>query len=506
MLKEKPYHRVVLILFINLILFSTIYGQVTWQKTYGWDEDDRGRCIKQTSDGGYILAGDSDWYWNNDDKKLYGDILLMKLDTYGDTLWTKKYGGTYWDEGHDVLETEDNGFLVLGSTDRYGPNGNEVYLIKTDSNGDTLWTKKHGRYESDFGYSILKTNDNGYIIAGATYSLESGLDGSSDAYIIRIDSLGNKLWEKIYGGPGDEGFGSILQTNDGDFLFAGSTSSFGNGLFDIYIFKTNLNGDTLWTKTYGDTFSDGADGIVATNDGGFIIGGDTEYLGPYGLEHNILILKTDSLGNLIWEKEYNMSYADITRSIQPTKDGGYIIAGLTITPDKYSQALLMKLDENGDSLWTRTFGFDDVDQAYYAEQTSDGGYILTGFSEINNNEIILIVKTDTFGYITGLNDESYVTEKPDFLILRNYPNPFNQQTVIFYQLPLYHQNVSINIYNTIGQKVNSLFKGKQAYGTYKILWDGMNNKGQNLPSGIYFIKIFINGGQFTNSSKLLLIR
>jgi len=413
-------------LLFTILLFSAVYGQITWQKTYGWENDDKGRCIKQTSDGGYILVGNSDWYWNNDDKKLYGDILLMKLDTYGDTLWTKKYGGTYWDEGHDVLETEDNGFLVLGSTDRYGPNGDEVYLLKTDRNGDTLWTKKYGRYESDFGYSILKTNDNGYIIAGDTYSLEQGWDGSSEAYIIRIDSLGNFIWDKLYSGISSAK--QIIQA-PGGYIFVGSG---GQGNSDFQIFKIDSYGDTLWTKAYGDSFDNRARGILKTDDHGFIITGDTDYLGPFGLEENILIIKVDSSGNLLWEKEYNMSYADIPKSIQSTKDGGYIIAGLTITPDKYSQALLMKLDENGDSLWTRTFGFDDVDQAYYAEQTSDGGYILTGFSEINNNEI-LIVKTDTFGYITGLNDESYVTEKPDFLLLRNYPNPFNQQTVILYQ-------------------------------------------------------------------------
>jgi hypothetical protein len=234
MLKEKQYYRIVLILFLNLILFSAVYGQITWQKTYGWENDDKGRCIKQTKDGGYILVGDSDWYWNIDDRKLYGDILLMKLDAYGDTVWVKKYGGVYWDEGYDILETEDDGFLVLGSIDRYGPNGNEVYLLKTDSNGDTLWTKKYGRYESDFGYSILKTNDNGYIIAGATYSLESGWDGSSEAYIIRTDSLGNFIWDKLY--IGINSTKQIIQA-PGGYIFVGAG---GQGNSDFQIFKINL--------------------------------------------------------------------------------------------------------------------------------------------------------------------------------------------------------------------------------------------------------------------------
>lgn len=483
-------------LLFTIILFSAVYGQITWQKTYGWENDDKGRCIKQTNDGGYILVGDSDWFWNSDDRKLYGDILLMKLDALGDTLWTKKYGGMYWDEGYDVLETEDNCFLVLGSTDRYGPTYNDVYLLKIDEKGDTLWTKKYRRSGADIGYSILETVDQGFLISGATYEA----DGSSVAYIIRIDSLGTFIWDKLYSGISSAK--QIIQA-PGGYIFVGSG---GQGNSDFQIFKTDMYGDTLWTKAYGDSFDNRARGIVKTDDLGFIIAGDTEYLGPYGLEHNILILKTDSLGNLIWEKEYNMSYADIPKSIQSTKDGGYIIAGLTITSDKYSQALLMKLDKNCDSLWTQTFGFDDVDHAYYTEQTSDGGYILTGFSEINTDNEILIVKTDPFGYITGLNDESYVTEKPYFLLLKNYPNPFNQQTVISYQLPLYSQNIEINIYNITGQKVRGLFKSKQTYGAYKILWNGLNNKGQTLPSGIYFIQIIINGGQFTHSSKLVLIR
>ena len=248
MAKEKLCYRMVLIIFFNFILFSAIYGQITWQKTYGWENDDKGRCIKQTSDGGYILVGDSDWYWNSDDRKLYGDILLMKLNAYGDTLWAKKYGGTYWDQGYDVLETEDNGFLVLGSTDRYGPNGDDVYLIKTDSNGDTLWTKKYGRYEADFGYSIIETNDNGYIIAGTTYSLENGWDGSSDAYIIMVDSLGNFIWEKIYGGAGDESIGSILQTSDRRFPVCWFTSSVGKGLFRLFIYLKLIYMEILMDK------------------------------------------------------------------------------------------------------------------------------------------------------------------------------------------------------------------------------------------------------------------
>ncbi len=500
MLYTKKFYNSIIFLYFCLNIITSVFAQSTWQKTYGWENNDKGRCIKQTNDGGYILVGDSDWFWNSDDRKLYGDILLMKLDAYGDTVWAKKYGGMYWDEGHDVLVTEDDGFLVLGSTDRYGPNRNEVYLIKTDSNGDTLWTKKYGRYESDFGYSIVKTNDNGYIIAGATYSLESGWDGSSEAYIIRTDSLGTFIWDKLYSGISSAK--QIIQT-PGGYIFVGAG---GQGNSDFQIFKINLYGDTLWTKAYGDSFDNRARGIVVADDTGFIIAGDTEYLGPYGFEHNILILKTDSLGNLIWEKEYNMSYADIPKSIQSTKNGGYIIAGLTITSDKYSQALLMKLDKHGDSLWTQTFGFDDVDHAYYAEQTSDGGYILTGFSEIEIYNEIFIVKTDPSGYITGLNYKSFATEKPDFLLLKNYPNPFNQQTVISYQLPLYSQDIEINIYNITGQKVRGLFKSKQTYDEYKILWNGLNNKGQILPSGIYFIQIIINGGQFTHSSKLVLIR
>ncbi|NOQ97220.1 MAG: hypothetical protein GQ561_03570, partial [Calditrichae bacterium] len=153
MLYTKKFYNSIIILYFCLNIITSVFAQSTWLKTYGWENDDKGRCIKQTSDGGYILVGDSDWYWNSDDRKSYGDILLMKLDAYGDTVWAKKYGGMYWDEGYDILETEDDGFLVLGSTDGYGPNGHEVYLLKTDNDGDTLWTKKYGRYESDFGYS-----------------------------------------------------------------------------------------------------------------------------------------------------------------------------------------------------------------------------------------------------------------------------------------------------------------------------------------------------------------
>ena len=167
----------------------------------------------------------------------------------------------------------------------------------------------------------------------------------------------------------------------------------------------------------------------------------------------------------------------------------------------------MKINDAGDSLWTRTFGLRDKDEGYFGHQTTDGGYILTGFSKVSGSDNdILIIKTDQSGFVTSLNNHFNDYKKITFLLKQNYPNPFNQNTVITYQLPYKAKLVEINIYNNIGQKVKRLFKGRQNSGEYKVIWNGKDDANNFLPSGIYFCQILINNGMYKDTAKLILLR
>jgi len=164
------------------------------------------------------------------------------------SIFQKTYGGGLNDLGWAVEQTNDGGYIVAGSAESFGAGAADFYLIKTDANGDTLWTRTYGGGGDDFGRAVEQTTDGGYIVAGYTTSFGAGVE---DVYLIKTDTNGDTLWTKTYGGAGDDRGWAVEQTTDGGYIVAGGTLSFGAGGNDVYLIKTDANGDTLWTRTYG---------------------------------------------------------------------------------------------------------------------------------------------------------------------------------------------------------------------------------------------------------------
>ncbi|MFH1321669.1 MAG: T9SS type A sorting domain-containing protein [Bacteroidota bacterium] len=276
---------------LNLgICFLNVNAQVTFQKTY---TGILGGMLEKTSDGGYIISGAT----NNFGPGLY-DVYLIKTDAYGDILWIRTYGGASYDACGSVQQTLDGGYIIAGSTTSFGEGGMcamflcpDVYLIKTDANGDTLWTKTYGAGGLELGYSVLQTADGGYIVVGERGNLGGA---SRDVYLIKTDSIGNVIWSKTYGGTDYDGGYTIKETNDGGYIVSGYTTSFGSGDKDIYLIKTDVNGDTLWTKVLGDSIDDSGS-AQQTIDGGYIIAGQKNFsVPPYVSAY---LIKTDANGN-----------------------------------------------------------------------------------------------------------------------------------------------------------------------------------------------------------------
>ncbi|MCK4252700.1 hypothetical protein KAX97_14730 [candidate division WOR-3 bacterium] len=303
---------------------------------------------------------------------------------FSQLMWERNYGGAGYEVGQSVDQTTDEGYIVVGYTNSFG-NSLQVYLVKTDSLGDTLWTRIYGGTGDDRGFSVQQTQDGGYIIAGFSTSFGNG----SQIYLIKTDSLGDTLWTRTYGGTANEPWCScVQQTTDGGYILAGGAYYFGD--YDpVYLIKTDSLGDTLWTKNYG-----AGEGrfVQQTQDGGYIVAGSTGW--------DVLLIKADSLGDTLWTKTYGGTNLEYGYSVQQTTDEGYIVAGYSYNPypDPYSQFYLVKTDSLGDTLWTRTYGgTEHYSDGYSVRQTQDGGYIVAGFSDAFALGVVYLIKTDSLG-------------------------------------------------------------------------------------------------------------
>jgi hypothetical protein len=206
--------------------FAKTYGGPDWYDAYS---------VRQTTDGGYVVAGGKASLSTG-----YEDIFLIKTDANGNIIWSKTYGGTYWDYARSVQQTSDGGYIVAGVTGSFGAGWDDIFLIKTDANGNISWAKTYGGTYDDHAYSVQQTSDGGYIVAGYTKSFGAG---NVDFFLIKTDANGNIIWAKTYGGTYDDHAYSVQQTSDGGYIVAGETNSFGAAWYDIFLIKTDANGN-----------------------------------------------------------------------------------------------------------------------------------------------------------------------------------------------------------------------------------------------------------------------
>lgn len=302
--------------------------------------------------------------------------------------WNKTFGGKGDDTGGSVQQTLDGGYIIVGSTKSYGAGKYDVFIVKTDENGNQQWNKTFGGLEDEVGAGIQLTSDEGYIIAGVSYS--AWADSRSDVFLMKISQKGNLVWDKRIGGIMLDDVSSFHQTSDDGYIIAGKTNSYGSGLDDAWLVKTDKNGNIEWSKTFGGESNDWASSVDLTSDDGYIFTGATN---SYGAKYkDIWIVKIDSNGSLDWKKRLEGPVNEEAYSIQQTIDGGYIIAAGKNFPD--SDALLIKTDKKGNIEWTRTFGGNGRDMvAFSVQQTKDGGYIINGLKDAN----AWLLKTDKEG-------------------------------------------------------------------------------------------------------------
>jgi len=335
----------ILIYFIFIVFlfnFFSIELYPGWFKRYGGNQNEFASSIQQTSDGGYIFAGRGETFAPGGQY----DLNIFKLDSNGDKVWMKAYGGILNDGATSIQQIPGGGYIVAGHTNSYTHGGQDFAIYKLDSAGNKVWFKHYGGTQWDSAQSIQQIPGGSYIVVGMTKSYTYG---NYDFAIYKLDSNGNKLWFKHYGGTGDDRAFSIHRYYSTSFVVAGLTTSYTYGSEDIAIYKLDSDGNKQWFKHYGGTQDDIALSIRQTSDYGYIVAGHTKSY-TYGND-DFAIYKLNSNGNKVWFKHYGGAYSDVGTSVQQTTDSGFVMAGHSFSysynPPSYPDHAIYKLDSNG---------------------------------------------------------------------------------------------------------------------------------------------------------------
>jgi hypothetical protein len=479
------------------IFFLDVKGQFSdtaYLHLFGGQNMDMFRDGIATPDTGIIAVGTTSSYGAGNT-----DIYVVRTDSLCNKIWSKTYGRNNVEQGHSIKNTMDGGFIIAGYTNSIGSGGYDAYLIKIDANGQQIWERTYGGNDWDFAYSLVELPDSGFAVCGETYTNSFG---NSDIYLFRTDKNGNILWQKNIGDTQQDVANDLILDKDTMLVIVGKTKSFGNGQEDMYLLKTNLLGDTIWTKTFGDTLNECGYRLIQTQDLGYVMVGYAESYSPEG-DLEMHSLKTDSAGIFQWYHIYGENTKeDIGYDVLEKSDGSLIFTGFTGFGAGMKDVYTFNAYFNG--WWSpasNTFGSIRNDIGYANTILQNGSIVIFGTTEsygIGNYDALIIrldtVKPNQIQQLEILNDTILNIEKAfnDIALdLKIYPNP-NKGILFIENVDL--KIKQLKIYNFVGQEI----------GEYTINY---TNKNQillniNAESGIYFLHLY--DGEKTYNQKFVI--
>jgi hypothetical protein len=534
---KKNIFKTLLVGALFFYLGPQVNAQILWEKSYGGTLYENANSIIQTKDGGYIAFG-QDSSCDGDCVRTCGgkyDLWVVKLSASGIIQWQKSFGGNGDEEAYQIIQTKDKGYAMAAIT--FSPNvagyrggGSDAWVLKLDSMGSTQWAKCFGGTGLDEATSIAQTKDGGYIVGGNSTSNDGDVTGhhgvfspdtaaKDDMWVLKLDSAGTLKWQTSVGGTKDDGSNAILQADDGGYMVVGNSQSLdgnlagkGNkGLNDWMIVKLTATGTLSWVKLYGGSAQDdAANSITKTRDGGYVVAGgdgstDGDVTGHHGppctpaecTDNDCWVIKIDSVGTLKWEKSFGGFGNDNTFSVSNTTDGGYILGGYTSSNDGdvtgnhgLYDFWVFKIDSMGTLKWQKTLGGSGNDQAFCLHQTTDGGYIVTGVSESTDGNV-----TGNHGnsdmWVVKLGALTSVSELKSSLAEVNiFPNPTTGKFVVEITS---NEKATVEIFDLNGR----LTLSQQVNGSTSV-------DASQLPNGFYNMSIRNNSGMM--NKKLVIAR
>ena len=361
-------------------------------KFFGSYDLDEGFDVKSLDDGGYAVAG------TTSEGNSGTNIILIRTDKYGNELWEpKQYGGDFNDHAYSLKVLPDGGFAILGSK---GLRSNtrlisNMYLIRTDSRGDTLWTREYGGYTRDTGYHLDLTSDGGFIMIGSTEDMSTRV---SDILIVKTDSDGEVMWSRTHGGSGDD-VGTYISETDYGYIYTGYTRSYsqtGQSSSNIFAAKTNPRGIVTFPVTYEETGNDSGKALIPLPEGGYILLGTTT--NPSTNIKNIFLARVEESNlNPVWSESLGGNINHVAACIKRTPDGNFVITGTQELSSANHVIFLLKTDSDGNQLFFETYGGSGRQRAESVDLTHDGGYVITGSNELGGNSMITLIKTKAGG-------------------------------------------------------------------------------------------------------------
>jgi len=406
-------------LFLAKFNFS---GDLIWAKTVGGASEDIGSSVALTSDGGYIVTGRT-WSFGTGGS----DLFLAKFNSLGDLSWAKTVGGTGWDVGNSVAQTFDGGYIVTGTTNSFGAGDYDLFLAKFNSSGDLTWARTVGGADWDEGHSVASTSDSGYIVTGETKSFGTG---HYDLFLAKFDSSGNLTWAETVGGVGEDFGHSVALTFDVGYIVTGRTSSFGAGSHDLFLAKFNSSGDLTWVKTVGGALYERGRSVAQTFDGGYVVTGVTYSFGAGGSD--LFLGKFNSSGGLTWVKTVGRAYSDHGYSVAQTSDGGYVTTGYRYNfgPSGASNDLFLTKFSSSGEIWDCSFvadcspvvGSPSLSSVSISPTITAPGLTTVSCSPTvtSPSPVVTVICTDILETLT----------KPTSFELTVSPNPFNSSCAI----------------------------------------------------------------------------